>query len=177
MRKLNRLTAGAVCAVLAALLIVPASAHGHHGGWGHHSRRTVQSVQTTITVCPYGDCTIAGRHAHSGVTYCGYDHTTGVCDGACRALCAVEDCTVAGRHIHDGVTYCGYDHENGYCDGACRALCPYEDCTIAGAHTHDGVTYCGYHHADGYCGGHCAAGTVNSSYGYGCGRGGHHGCW
>ena len=145
-RMKGRLTAGVLCAMLAAMLVVPVSAHGCHGGRrsGHHGGGYAQnsaSVQASVTVCP------------------------------------VDGCTAAGRHWHDGTLYCGYGHANGYCDGACRALCPYEDCTIAGAHTHDGVTYCGYHHADGYCGGHCAAGTVNSSYGYGCGRGGHHGCW
>lgn len=120
MRNRNRLTAGLVCAVMTAVLIIPASAHGHHG----RRVQTVQpapSVQTTITVCPYEDCTIAGRHVHDGVTYCGYNHASGYCDGACRALCPYEDCTIAGAHTHDGVTYCGYNHADGYCAGGCAA--------------------------------------------------------
>lgn len=156
-RKKGRLLAGALCLLTAALLIVPVSAHGCHRGAarGHHGGYYRQSVQTTVTVCPYEDCAIAGRHTHSGVIYCGYSHESGVCDNNCRALCPYEDCTVAGLHTHDGVSYCGYVHQSGFCDGACRALCPYEGCTIAGPHTHDGVSYCGYDHDAGFCGGHC----------------------
>ena len=28
-------------------------------------------------------CTLAGRHVHSGVTYCGANHASGYCDGSC----------------------------------------------------------------------------------------------
>lgn len=100
--------------VMALALMVPAMAHGH----GHHGRR---NVQTQVTVCTVEGCEIAGRHTHNGVTYCGYDHANGVCDGKCLALCPVEGCEVAGRHIHDGVTYCGNHHEAGYCNGSCAA--------------------------------------------------------
>ena len=165
----SRLLAAAMCAVLAAMLIVPVSAHGHHGGWGRHSGYR-QQVQTSVTVCPYEDCTEAGRHIHDGLTYCGYGHGSGVCDNNCRALCPFEDCVVAGRHYHDGAPYCGYDHAGGYCDGACQALCPLEDCQLTGRHTHGYATYCGAHHDYGYCDGSCAATATAVSYGCG-----HHG--
>lgn len=136
-------------ACLTALaLMVPALAHGHHG-----SRRG----QTQVTVCAVAGCETAGRHVHSGVTYCGYAHESGVCDGLCLALCTVEDCEIAGRHVHSGVTYCGSCHGDGFCDGRCLTLCAVEGCAIAGPHVHDGVTYCGNHHEDGYCAGYCAA--------------------
>ena len=157
-KKKGRLLAGALCVMLAAMLMVPVSAHGCHRGStrGHHGGYR-QSVQTTVTVCPYEDCAYVGRHTHSGVIYCGYGHASGVCDNNCRALCPLEDCETLGRHVHGLYTYCGYDHGNGFCDGACRALCPYEDCTLAGPHTHDGVDYCGYGHGDGFCDGACRA--------------------
>lgn len=119
-RMRNRLLAGAVCVMLAAVLIVPAAAHGCHGGRGRHGGYR-QSVRTTVTVCPYEDCAEAGRHTHDGVTYCGYCHGSGVCDGTCLALCPYEDCTETGRHTHDGVGYCGANHDCGYCDNSCAA--------------------------------------------------------
>ena len=100
----------------ASIVTVPAFAHGHGGAKGH---RVWTAEPTTYTVCPLDSCEVAGRHVHNGVTYCGYDHGNGFCDGACRALCPYEDCTLAGPHTHDGVDYCGYGHGNGYCDGSC----------------------------------------------------------
>lgn len=136
------------CVTMLALM-VPALAHGHgcHGG-----RRR----QTQVTVCTVRNCETPGRHVHNGVTYCGYAHESGVCDGNCLALCDVEDCDVAGRHVHDGVTYCGSCHEEGFCDGRCLTLCTVEGCTTAGRHTHGGVTCCGNHHEEGFCDGGCA---------------------
>lgn len=65
-----------VLACAAALaLMVPALAHGHHGG----GRRR----QTQVTVCSLKGCETLGRHVHNGVTYCGYDHAYGFCDGTC----------------------------------------------------------------------------------------------
>ena len=90
-RMRGRLLAGALCVMLASMLIVPAAAHGCHGGRGHHR----QSVQTTVTVCPYEDCTAAGRHTHDGVTYCGANHTEGFCDGSCPVYRAA-----GGGHHH-----------------------------------------------------------------------------
>lgn len=120
MKKWNRLTAGLLCAVLAAVLIVPVSAHGCHGrrGRGCHGGY-VRNVQTEITVCPYDDCTLAGRHLHDGTTYCGYAHGDGLCDGLCRALCPLEDCVSSGRHYHGYSIYCGAHHDGGFCDGSC----------------------------------------------------------
>ena len=122
MRRTKRLAAGLLCAAMTALLIVPSAAHCCRGGRGagRHSG-TRQSVQATVTVCPLEDCTLAGRHTHDGVAYCGYDHESGVCTGGCRALCPFEDCALAGRHTHDGVAYCGASHDCGYCDGSCSA--------------------------------------------------------
>lgn len=162
-RMRSRLLAGLLCAVLAAALIVPASAHGCHGGRsrGHHGGYR-QNVQTTVTVCPYPNCTVTGRHLHSGVIYCGYAHEGGVCDGACRALCPYGDCDTAGQHTHCGRSYCGYDHDCGFCDGTCRALCPYEDCTLTGRHTHDGAAYCGDAHDCGFCDSSCHGAAVST---------------
>lgn len=103
----------ALACLTALALMVPAMAHGHHGG----GRRR----QTQVTVCTVKDCDLPGRHVHNGVTYCGYAHEDGFCDGRCLALCGVEGCTIAGRHTHDGVTYCGNHHEDGFCTGACLA--------------------------------------------------------
>ena len=96
----------------AAILTVPAFAHGCKG-------RRVQTVDASCGLCTVEDCAITGRHTHRGVTYCGYDHAGGVCDGTCYALCGVEGCDLTGRHTHDGVTYCGYEHDHGFCDGVC----------------------------------------------------------
>lgn len=84
MKKPNRLTLWLLCAVLAAALIVPVSAYGCHGGRDCRSGFR-QQAQTAVTVCPYDDCTLTGRHTHDGVIYCGYCHDSGVCDGSCRA--------------------------------------------------------------------------------------------
>lgn len=96
----------------AAILTVPAFAHGCKG-------RRVQTVDASCGLCTVEDCAITGRHTHRGVTYCGYDHAGGVCDGTCYALCGVEGCDLTGRHTHDGVAYCGYEHDHGFCDGVC----------------------------------------------------------
>ena len=85
-KRKGRLLAGALCAMLTAMLIVTVSAHGCHGGrsQGHHGGYR-QSVQTTVTVCPYEDCAVAGIHTHSGVSYCGNSHSAGFCGGGCAA--------------------------------------------------------------------------------------------
>ena len=145
----KRFAAGTAAVLTALLLAAPASAHCGHG----RVARAASAVSTTYPVCTVEGCEIAGRHTHSGRTYCGYDHAGGYCDGKCYALCEVEDCTITGRHTHDGTIYCGYDHADGYCDGKCYALCGVEGCTITGRHTHDGTAYCGSHHECGYCDG------------------------
>lgn len=99
-----------------AAMTLPVSAHG-----GHHHRQPKQKVSVTCQVCTVEDCTAVGRHQHNNITYCGYDHENGICNGSCAALCEDADCTISGRHTHNGVTYCGYDHENGFCNGSCAA--------------------------------------------------------
>lgn len=160
MRLKRILAAGFVFSLVAVMLAVSAFAHGCHGSSKHHSG-AAQSRQYAVTVCPFEDCSVVGRHNHDGIIYCGYNHGTGICDGACRALCSVEDCTAAGRHLHDGVIYCGNDHEAGFCDGACYALCSVEGCTTVGQHLHNGVTYCGSCHSAGFCDGTCSVSTVH----------------
>ena len=114
----NVLAAGLICAILTTALTVPVFAHGH----GQHNG-SVQRVQTSVTVCAEADCTLPGRHFHSGWIYCGYDHENGLCDGSCSvAVCPYEDCTVSGRHLHDDDnTYCGYHRENRSYNGSSDA--------------------------------------------------------
>lgn len=121
----------------AAILTVPAFAHGCKG-------RRIQTADASCGVCTVEDCAITGRHTHRGVTYCGYDHADGVCDGTCYALCGVEGCDSTGRHTHDGVTYCGYAHAHGFCDGVCLNAAP--------AQTGEPASY-GYGHHGGHHGG------------------------
>jgi len=109
MYKKGRLLAGVLCAVIAALMIVPAASHACHRNSGHHGRYANQ-VQTTITVCPYENCTLAGRHTHSGVTYCGYDHAGGFCDGTCTAILAAQAAKAAPT-----VTASGCGHHGHHC--------------------------------------------------------------
>ena len=128
-KPLKKRTLALILACAAALaLMVPALACGGHGR--HHGR------QTQVTVCPVSGCEAAGRHVHNGVTYCGYAHESGVCDGRCLALCPVEGCETVGRHVHDGVTYCGADHDCGYCDGSCP---------LYQAPSYSGAQYRGHH--------------------------------
>ena len=114
MKKWNRLTAGLLCAILAAALIVPVSAHGCHGrrGGGCHGRY-VQNVQTEITVCPYDGCAETGRHYHDSVAYCGYNHAGAYCDGTCAGYCVGTDPAAgnAGSYAYYG---CGFGYANGH---------------------------------------------------------------
>ena len=148
-----------LCVLTLALLTLPVSAHGHHGGChGQPSvRPSLPSRPAAVTVCQVEGCAIAGRHIHNGVTYCGYPHQNGFCDGRCRALCTVDGCTVEGRHDHNGTLACGYCHLDGFCDGTCRALCTVEGCAIEGFHSHRGTAYCGGRHPSGFCEGICHA--------------------
>lgn len=111
----KRFAAGFMAFMMLSLLPVSASAH-----CGGHRRAADIPVNTNCSVCSVEDCTIAGRHIHDGVTYCGYAHADGICDGTCYALCTEEGCTLLGRHSHDGILYCGSSHENGFCDGSCQ---------------------------------------------------------
>lgn len=155
--------------LLAALFVMPVSAHGHY------HNRTDASVNAVCEVCTVEDCTKSGLHVHDDVTYCGYDHESGYCDGSCGAVavCTMEGCVETGHHSHNKQTYCGYDHECGYCDGSCGAVevCTVAGCTKTGLHSHNGQTYCGYDHESGYCDNSCGKAAVSHS----CGHGRHHG--
>lgn len=69
------LAVSVVCLFSSACLVFPAFAHGHH-------RRT-QTYTNCPAVCTIESCTETGRHTHDGVTYCGYNHSSGYCDGSC----------------------------------------------------------------------------------------------
>ena len=134
MKKMNRLTAGLLCAVLAAALVIPAAAHGHHGGWGygHHGacaqpaapqytqpqytqpqETQPQYVQPAVGVCPYDGCAEIGRHYHDSVPYCGYNHAGAYCDGTCAGYCVGTDPAAgnAGSYAYYG---CGFGYANGH---------------------------------------------------------------
>lgn len=105
-----------------------------HGG---HRRMAVETGTVSCLLCSVEGCTVGGRHIHDGVTYCGYSHEDGICDGRCRALCTEESCTASGCHQHDGKDYCGYGHEGGFCDGSCQA-----DVVVIPRHGHHGHHGC-----------------------------------
>ncbi len=87
------ITLGMASLLTASMLVVPVSAHGHH----HH--RYQSQNDTVIAVCHVDDCTIAGIHEHDGISYCGYDHEDGYCDGTCvRARRSASRST--GHHSH-----------------------------------------------------------------------------
>lgn len=164
----GRLFAAALCAVMAAMLIVPAAAHGHYGG--HHS----------------GYC----QSVYSQPAYAQSEETQPAYTPNAVAVCPYEDCTVVGQHDHDGTLYCGYGHRSAYVQSAGTqsaddqtviAVCPYEDCPATGQHHHNGIAYCGYDHANGCCDGSCDVTPYYYGYSYGgCSHGfgyGHHGCW
>ena len=139
MRRINRLTAGLLCAVLAAALVIPAAAHGHHGGrgYGHHGAcaqpaapqytqpqytqpqytqpqyTQPQYVQPAVGVCPYDGCAETGRHYHDSVPYCGYNHAGAYCDGTCAGYCAGTDPAAGsvGSYAYYG---CGFGYTNGH---------------------------------------------------------------
>lgn len=129
----KQLAAGFLALMMLGLLSVSALAHGGHGRSAYRARTV------SCAVCTLEDCETAGRHLHDGVTYCGYAHADGICNGQCRALCTLEDCTLSGSHSHDGTAYCGYAHECGFCDGSCQA---YYAASTSG---------CGCHGHHGHC--------------------------
>lgn len=147
--------------LLAAVSVMPVSAHGHY-----HNQAKVPA-DAICGVCTVSDCTRTGLHVHDQKTYCGYDHEGGYCDGSCGAVrvCTVSGCEETGHHVHDQKTYCGYDHEGGYCDGSCDAVevCTVNGCEETGHHVHDQKTYCGYHHESGYCDHSCEQTSVPAS--------------
>lgn len=70
------MTVAAVCAMTSVIFAFPVSAHGHH-------HRTSEVHSDYIHVCTIEGCTETGRHLHDGVSYCGYSHSSGYCDGSC----------------------------------------------------------------------------------------------
>lgn len=172
--RMKRLFAyGAAGLLMAGMVVMPVSAHGHHSQAG-------AAKKAVCSVCTVEGCTRTGLHVHDNTTYCGYAHAGGYCDGSCGAVsvCAMAGCTETGYHLHDSQTYCGYDHACGYCDGSCGVvgICTVAGCTETGYHAHDGQTYCGYDHECGYCDGSCV--TQNAGQGVvqsGGHHGGHHG--
>ena len=82
--------------------VMPVSAHGHH--YRQTSVKADVKTDTVCELCPVEDCTRTGLHVHDNVTYCGYAHGGGYCDGMyCRNIrlhehsrsnCAHYDCDV-----------------------------------------------------------------------------------
>ena len=85
----------AALAILATSLL-PAFAHGCHGG------NAAVSQAANYTVCATKTCTLSGQHTHSGKTYIAHYYGDG---HTYHAYCVIEDCEIAGYHSHDG-EYC-----------------------------------------------------------------------
>lgn len=80
---IRRFTAGMAAGLLASALVAfPAQAHGH----GHHRQVYTETADTGCPVCTVEGCTETGRHSHDGHDYCGYDHSSGYCDGSCANI-------------------------------------------------------------------------------------------
>ena len=100
MRIKKMLTAVTASMLIASLIVMPVSAHGHHG----RNRTASTTVNTGCPVCTVEDCSETGHHAHDGNYYCSYDHDGGYCDGSCgyRADCSCGYCgtttTSSGSH-------------------------------------------------------------------------------
>lgn len=78
-RRKMAIAAGA--AVMAAAIVAfPAAAHGY----GHHRQEQAAVTDTSCPVCTVEGCTETGRHTHDGHDYCGYEHSSGYCDGTCQ---------------------------------------------------------------------------------------------
>ena len=84
----RRFAAAMTAALLAVLLAMPVSAHGHRG----HHRQSAADIG--CPVCTVEGCTETGRHTHDGCEYCGYDHEGDYCDGTCVTVTSRS----AGRH-------------------------------------------------------------------------------
>lgn len=77
----SRKFAAAVAAgmLMASLAAFPAAAHGH----GYCRQAGAVAEDTSCPVCTIENCTETGRHTHDGHDYCGYNHSSGYCDGSC----------------------------------------------------------------------------------------------
>lgn len=91
MRIKKLLAVGTITVMSTACLALPAFAHGHH--------RQTQVINTCPAVCTVDGCAETGRHAHNGVTYCGYNHSSGYCDGSCVT---VNNSNTSGCYGHHG---------------------------------------------------------------------------
>lgn len=82
----------AITAVLSsACIVLPVFAHGHHRQY------QAQTTQTTsYPVCTVADCTQTGHHMHNNAYYCGYNHSSGYCDGSCAT--ATQTTQNTGHH-------------------------------------------------------------------------------
>lgn len=87
------LAAATASLLITSLIVMPVSAHGHHG----RSKAAVSTVTTECPVCTVEDCTETGHHAHDGVTYCGYEHSGEYCDGSCGS-CGTTTTTSSSHH-------------------------------------------------------------------------------
>ena len=119
MRRINRLTAGLLCAVLAAALVIPAAAHGHHGGrgYGHHGA-CAQPAAPQYTQPQYT------QPQYTQPQYTQPQETQPQYVQPAVGVCPYDGCAETGRHYHDSVPYCGYNHAGAYCAGYCAGTDP-----------------------------------------------------
>lgn len=97
-KMLTAVTAGML---IASLIVMPVSAHGHHG----RTRTASTTVTTQCPVCTVEDCTETGHHTHDGEVYCSYDHDCGYCDGSCGycdGSCGYCQTTTTSSGSHHG---------------------------------------------------------------------------
>lgn len=93
------LAAATASLLIASLIVMPVSAHGHHG----RSKAAASTVTTECPVCTIEDCTEEGHHLHDGVTYCGYEHSGEYCDGSCSCgSCGACETTTTSSRSHHG---------------------------------------------------------------------------
>lgn len=85
--------------------------HDGSGYWGCYPVCTAEGCSTTgyhthdsqecwgcYPVCTVEGCTESGHHVHDGHGYCGYEHSSGYCDGSCMT---------AGNNVSHHRQHCG----------------------------------------------------------------------
>ncbi len=144
MRRINRLTAGLLCAVLAAALVIPAAAHGHHGGrgYGHHGA-CAQPAAPQYTQPQYT------QPQYTQPQYTQPQETQPQYVQPAVGVCPYDGCAETGRHYHDSVPYCGYNHAGAYCDGTCAGYCAGTD-PAAGSVGSYAYYGCGFGYTNGH---------------------------
>ena len=144
MRRINRLTAGLLCAVLAAALVIPAAAHGHHGGrgYGHHGA-CAQPAAPQYTQPQYTP------PQYTQPQYTQPQETQPQYVQPAVGVCPYDGCAETGRHYHDSVPYCGYNHAGAYCDGTCAGYCAGTD-PAAGSVGSYAYYGCGFGYTNGH---------------------------